>query len=362
MTTNQRSDASTDLDFKKVWKEIPRLDLSKVKSPSWLIDFFLAEGSIQLVYGSFGTRKTTAMLLAAWSVSQGIPFLGKKTRRRCVLYLDYENPAGVLKSYCHDLGIDPSNPWFVIWDRSEAAPPVPGEEPLDDQRLANFIRRCKKVTGDYPWIIFDSWTSLLKSDASGDKISDAAPIFRQIRSYRDSGASCTIIDHTGKGRKKDPIGTSAKMTQMDSAHLFCLDAQETDPFNPNFHRVVIRVESCLKRYAPANVGTFSFEVCSAVDEKGVWHLMRPETTKDKAERQFEYQIDQIKKLINDNPSAGVEELVRLARKIRLEKSRKSKIGSRNARKLLEAGTGTHWESTRIGPRKQVFRVIKTPKL
>jgi hypothetical protein len=74
------------------------------------------------VYGPAGSRKTTAMLRAAWAVSQGIPFLGKKTRKRFVLYLDYENPAGVLKSYCKDLRIDTSSSTLGIWDHSKQSP------------------------------------------------------------------------------------------------------------------------------------------------------------------------------------------------------------------------------------------------
>lgn len=76
-----------------VWKGIPRLDLSKIKDSKFLIDQFLVESTIQLAYGKFGTRKTTLMLLAGWSVSQGRPYFGRKTRERWVLYIDYENPA-----------------------------------------------------------------------------------------------------------------------------------------------------------------------------------------------------------------------------------------------------------------------------
>jgi RecA-family ATPase len=144
----------------KLWKDIARLDLSKIEESSWLIENFLAARSTQLCYGAFGTSKTTALLKAAWCVSQGIPFLGMQTKQRAVLYLDYENPADVLKGYCKGLSIDPSSPWLTIWDRAaEHRVPLPGSE-----RLQRFIQRCKKITGNYPWIIFDSWTSLLKDD------------------------------------------------------------------------------------------------------------------------------------------------------------------------------------------------------
>lgn len=322
-----------------IWKDVPKLDLSKVKNGRWLIDFFLAEASIQLVYGTFGTRKTTAMLLAAWAVSQGRDFLGRKTRQRIVLYLDYENPATVLKSYCQDLGIDPSGAAFTIWDRSAGPPPLPG-----DPRLKDFIRRCKKKTGRYPWIIFDSWTSLLKLGESGNEIGDATPIFRDLRHLCDMGATCTVIDHTGKRKRKDPIGTSAKMTQMDTSHAFLVEKRKTNPLDLESCDTVVRVESFLKRYAPSGIGTFSFQVRAAVGEKGIWHTTSVELAKN-------ISIEEMKHLIRGNPNLGQEELANLAAE--------KKITSRDsARKLLQEGTGRSWKSIPKGTHGQVFRVLE----
>ncbi len=251
---------------------IPRLDLSEVKDSRPLIDDFVMEGTTQVGYGKFGTRKTTIHLLAAWCVSQGIPFLGKKTRKRMILYLDYENPAGVLKAFCQDLGMDPDDPCFTIWKRTKEEPPLPGDEILE-----KFIRRCKRDTGHYPWIIFDSWTSLLRSGESGNEIGEATPIFRAIRKYCDLGATCTIIDHTGKRGGHEPIGTSAKMTQMDTAHQFKV---EKVTFGPDMRssRMVLSIENFLKRFAPEGVGALTIEIKAAMDDKGVWHTTSIEPT------------------------------------------------------------------------------------
>jgi hypothetical protein len=328
-----------------VWKDIPRFDLSKVRSSRWVIDFFLAQGSTQLIFGSYGTLKTTTMLAAAWAVSQGIPFLGRKTRQRPVLYLDFENPPDGLKRMCKDGKIDPMNPSFTIWNRADTPTPHPA-----DEKLENFVRHCKKISGHAPWIIFDSWTSLLRVGDSGDKIGEATHIFRAIRKLCDIGATVTVIDHTGKSRRKDPIGTSAKMTQMDSSHCFVVQKDESTLLDARSKRTVVRVESFLKRYAPKGVGTFSFEARSEQDSKERWHVRSLSATKDRAVLQLENEIAGMKKLIKHNGSLGQEDLSKLAAD--------EKLASRDrARQLLQDGIGKHWKTVPSGSKKHIFRVL-----
>jgi AAA domain len=346
MTTNYKHQRFPRLDGKQqVWKGVPGLDLSKIRPSRWVIDFFLARSSVQLIYGSFGTRKTTAMLLAAWSVAQGIPFFGRKTRQRPVLYLDFENPPDVLKSYCQDLHIDPSHSAFRIWDRAAKATPMPA-----DETLVKFVQQCIKTTGRAPWIIFDSWTSLLKAGDSGDKIGETAPIFRAIRHLCDIGATCTIIDHTGKSKRKDPIGSSAKMTQMDTSHYF--ETQKNDNTLPDSDSssTVVRVQSFLKRYAPEHVGTFSFEAKAAVDLKGKWHLRSLEPVTDISVLRAEKAVEGMKQLITNNPKLGHEDLADKA-------AAEGIVRSRNAgRRILDAGAGKYWEVSEGAKGRKAYRV------
>jgi hypothetical protein len=333
---------------KDIWQGMPRLELSKIKDPAWIIKFFLARASTQLIYGAYGTWKTTTMLVAGWCVSQGIPFLGMETKKRCVLYLDYENPDHVVKRMCEDSKIDPTSPNFSIWNRADKPTPLP-----KDKCLEKFVHRCKKVTGHSPWIIFDSWTSLLKAGESGNQIGEATHIFRAIRHLCDIGATCTIIDHTGHAGDH-PIGTSAKMTQMDTSHHFRQQSEEMLQ-GSNSKRTVVRVESFLKRYAPKDVGTFSLEAHSALDEKGDWwHLNSLLAIKDKAVLKQENEVEGLKRLIKSNPTWGQEDIADAAKKL--------KIMSRDrARQLLQYGIGKYWETISKAHGKQTFRVLKTKR-
>jgi RecA-family ATPase len=343
-------------NVRNLWKEISRLDLSHIKDSTWVIQNFLAESSTQVIFGEFGTGKTTAMLWAAWCVSQGLPFLGMSTKRRAVLYLDYENPPHVVKRYCEGLGIDPRNPWFSIWDRKGRIP-IPGSK-----RLARFAKRCKQETGFAPWIIFDSWTSLLRGDDSGNQVGETAPIFRKIRHLCDNGVSCSVIDHsTGNPRTghsggvKMPAGSIAKMTQMDTSHTFVKENEEPDYFDSGRGNMVVSVESFLKRYAPKDEGSFSFQLKGSKDAKGNWnwHSVERAQGKDEAERQDV--IDRVKRVIRHNPTSGLKELA--------EKIADKKIMGRNsAITMLKDGTGKVWETITSGTsHKQAFRLLKVAK-
>ncbi len=326
------------------WKDIPCLDFTKVKQPRPLIENFVMKGTTQICYGKFGTRKTTLHLLAGWCVAQGIPFLGMKTERHAVLYLDYENPASVLKAYCGDLQIDCSGPMFRIWDRSAGGPPPkPG-----DKRLGEFIHDCRKATGHHPWIIFDSWTSLLRVGASGNDIADVTEIFRAIRAYCDRGTTVTIIDHTGK-KGKGPIGSSAKMSQLDTASLITIHTNKDITGKASV--ATVRVETFLKRFAPEGVGTFSMEIRAAKNKTGEWHTLSVEPTKDRSVRRTEKRISAMQHLISKNRTAGKEGLAALAVEGGLE-------SRDDARELLEQGAGTFWKAVKIGKNKIVFRVIR----
>ena len=250
----------------------------------------------------------------------------------------------MLKAYCEDLGIDSSGPMLKIWDRAAGPPPKPGDECLDQ-----FIHNCKKLTGNRPWIIFDSWTSLLRVGTSGNDVGDTTEIFRAIREYCDKGVTCTIIDHTGKRGGKDPIGSSAKMSQMDTAHLISIKTNKDITGKSSVS--VVRVENFLKRFAPEGVGTFSIEIKAAMNEKGHWHTVSINPTKDRSVRRAEKRVSGMQYLISKYPTQGKEGLVK--------KAVEAGIESRDdARQLLEQGTGIYWKPVTKSNNKKVFRVIK----
>lgn len=319
------------LDARPVWERLPRFDPSRVPETRWLIENFLAERSVQLAFGEAGTFKTTLMLYAAKAISSGEKFLGMKTRQRRVLILDFENPASVIKDRSRDIGLElPENENLIIFDRfSVGAVPRPGDKLLED-----LVRQCVAETGHGPWLVFDSWASLLKPGQGGESTGQIAPIYAKIRKLVDLGATVTILDHAKKYEEGIVYGGADKEAKSDSIHNF-----RTFPNKSNSQSQIVTVESRLKRFAPSGEGTFAFEVATHKDEKGTWHLSGISRVENPTELIAQRNIEILRDVIRDNPDAGQQEIGELAAKL-MGISRESAIG------ILKANISKHWVRTR----------------
>jgi AAA domain-containing protein len=322
------------------WEDIPCIDPCRIQKTKWLIHSFLAEKSIQLVFGERGSFKSTLLLSAARAVANGEEFLGMKTRCRWVLYLDYENPANIIKARNDDLGLNlPENPNLKIWDRfGSYSVPRPG-----DSALEIFVKFCVAETGHGPWIIFDSWSSLLRPGEGGEFTGHIASIYAQLRRLVDLGATITVLDHSLKYERGTLYGGQDKEAKVDSIHKLLTYVNRVRPQNP-----IIRVESWLKRYAPQGEGSFAFEVRSRRDPNGDWHIVDLVSAGDPIEAELSRKVEIIRKLIVRHPNLGQEALARLAMK--------QGIARNEAIEILKAGTGKHWHVEKIGHNKSSYSV------
>lgn len=323
------------------WGNLPRFNPSTVDEFKWQIYGFLAQGSIQLVFGERGSFKSTLLLLAAKSVAGRESFLGMKTKRRRVLILDYENPPDVIKTRCADLGLElPDNPWLVIWDRFGPRPlPKP-----DDPGLEKFVRDCVAETGHGPWIIFDSWASLLRPGEGGEFTGQIAPVYQALRKLADLGATITVLDHSRKHDKKMLYGGQDKEAKADSIHNLTVFPNKIAPTNP-----IVRVDSWHKRAAPKGIGSFAFEVQSTQDRHGKWRIAGLVSARDPEKAKSREDINLLRGLIKQNPTLGQEALARKASEEGLPRDQ--------AIRLLKEGIGKDWQIRRIGHNKFCFSLI-----
>ncbi len=90
------------------------VDLSKVKPTCYLMDGWLLEGDVALLYGSFGTGKTTLALYIAYNFAKGINVLdrSKPCKPGKSLFIATDGGANTFKKAMDDLGIADDDPIF----------------------------------------------------------------------------------------------------------------------------------------------------------------------------------------------------------------------------------------------------------
>ena len=90
------------------------VDLSKVEQLGYLKDGWIPSRDVSLVYGPFGTGKTSLLLALAIAAAKGEPFLDRTTpgERLRTLVIATDSGVGPLKKSLDDLGVDPDDPLF----------------------------------------------------------------------------------------------------------------------------------------------------------------------------------------------------------------------------------------------------------
>jgi hypothetical protein len=332
----------TDTNSDLTWDTLPRFDPTAVKKTKWIVEQLIAEGTISLAYGPRGSFKSSFFLAAAGAVAAGEDFLGMATRQRRVLYLDYENPPDVIKNRDLDLHLRlPENENLVIWDRFGAQlPPRPG-----DPRLEEFVSHCVMKLHRKPYLIFDSWASLLRPGEGGESTGQIAPIYASIRRLCDLGATVTVLDHTRKYDKEVIYGGQDKEAKVDTIHNFVLRDQDkaVRPENPT-----LRITSWLKRYAPQGVGNIAVEVQSHKDANGQWHISGFKPVTDPAVEGMLKKRELLRQLIRDNPKSSQRQLATLAAA--------HGMGRDQAERLLKEGVGKYWAVKKVANGKLRYKV------
>jgi AAA domain len=321
------------------WDNAPRFDPNAIQDTKWLVENLFAEGTLSLIYGPRGVFKSTFVLAAGGAIASGEEFLGMKTRKRKVLYLDYENPPDVIKNRVIDLRLGlPENKNLVIWDRfGSQPPPHPG-----DPRLHQFVEHCTEKFDRRPWIIFDSGSSILRRGEGGETTGQTAPLYTDLRKLCDAGATISILDHTRKYDGEIIYGGQDKEAKADTLHNFIVHKNTTRPEKP-----ILRVKSWLKRYAPEGEGRLAVEVQSFKDENDKWHVTGFKPTGDPIVEEKKRNRHILRDLIRDNPDSSQRELAKLA-------AERDGFSRDKAEAMLKAGIGKSWTVTKGAKGKLIY--------
>jgi AAA domain len=304
------------------WKNAPRFNPENIDDMEWLINLFIADRSINLIYAPEGFFKSTLMLYASKCIAGGLDFLDTKTLQRRVLYLDYENPSHVIKTRSENLQLNlPHNKSLIIWDRfGKHAPPHPR-----DPMLRNFVKECVRETGIGPVIVFDSWSSLMKPGEGGESTGQTAPTYIFLRKLADLGATIVIIDHSLKYEPDVIYGSADKRAKSDTIHYLEVMENTVSPENP-----IVTVVSTLKRNTPKGYGGFSFKTLG--DAEHITGLQRVSDPKVEAHH---LKMGKLQEIIRQHPGSFTKQVLKMAKQEHFARD--------EADRLLKQGEEKYWK-------------------
>lgn len=181
----------------------------------WIIENLLSAGSVAILAGEGGTKKTWAMLDLAVCVALGVPWLEFSTRPGLVLIVDEESGKHRLKRRLGDAlrghSASDSTPVGFI-----SLAGLNMREPKDIEQLHAAV-----IGNGARLVVIDALIDILGGGVD-NAAEDIAPVFHSLRTIADE-AQCAIIvvDHTN--RLGDYRGSSAKKGACDLLLLVTSD-------------------------------------------------------------------------------------------------------------------------------------------
>jgi AAA domain len=188
------------------WRDVPCVfDLEA--RVSWLIEDLVPEAAVTLLTGDSGHGKTILATALAGHIVAGLPFLGFGVQQRKVLYMDRENPLGVVKQHLYDLHIKRTSDLIIWGGWCERIPDTPSAP-----SLIEFAR------DEHPVIIFDSLIAFHTGDEQS--ATDTRKYLQHYRQLAAEGATIIVLHHTGKSEgAKQYRGSSDIKASVDVAWL-----------------------------------------------------------------------------------------------------------------------------------------------
>jgi len=177
-------------------EELRNLD---IREPEYLIDKLIVKNAVHLIASPMRSYKTFTALAMAFSLANGIDFLGFRTRKSKVLYLDCESPLELAKKrqYMIEKGlqreVEKDNLKYMIGERLD----LNSEEGIDKLKFIIKENEAEVVVVD----ILRGFLENIK-ESSADDIREWFQT--RIKPLKDElGITLIFIMHTRKSRPED---------------------------------------------------------------------------------------------------------------------------------------------------------------
>ena len=246
--------------FMKTGAQLQALDIHV----DWVVEKLIPEGAITLLHGPGGLGKTWLCLALAKAISEGSPFLGLATKKREVVYINYENPLAVI----HDraIALNVCAPHF--WSLSDPTRPPKIDGP--DWPLLKALRPGATI-------FFDTARGGTVGDEN--KSQDVALVMNNLKELRELGHDIILQAHTTKLNKKLSRGATTWEDLADHAIAFyrvrpgTLVEIEEEGFDPNALLFLgtgekTRYEPC-RFYLSLDTATGTFALAESPDAKNL---------------------------------------------------------------------------------------------
>ncbi len=288
---------------------IPRIADVKATSTEWVVEDMIAEGEYHLISGAPASMKSMLALSMAYGIRRGTEIFGRQTVQKPVLYIDKENPVGLIKERWPLLKIVDESNLYYWGDWFYEIPNIPH---IVFEKLADKYK---------PVMIFDSLIrlhNLEENDATAMR--GVSAFFRRLCNL---GATVIVLHHQGKGSLeggRSPFrGSSEIAAGCDIA--YCLTKKKTED------GLFLDVRCFKNRHGLESEFRLRFD-----SEKGLFLPQLTEEVEAEQER-----MKKISKAIAEKPEASFAEI-----------QQATGIPENKLRKLLKKGEGIGW-TFKAGP-------------
>ena len=188
------------------------------ESIDWLLEGYLAKGSLVVWVAKPKTGKTTIIYQAARAVAEGRNFLGREAQKGSVLILAVEEHQRDVKLRLQDLGCDSSTNFFIHCQQTNPT--------------AEFLHQLKSFVTEnqIALIVIDTLANFWKLKDENDASAMTQAVAPLLHLARESGACVLMIHHSRKseGEYGDEIrGSSALFGLVDVAVIMRNTAVKT---------------------------------------------------------------------------------------------------------------------------------------
>ena len=198
-----------------IWDRIPDLDDVKAEPVEWLVDKFLPLGRCTILAGSFGSYKSWLCMDVGVAVASGEPWAGHAVEQpRPVLYLDKENPTGMVGIRRDLMGVEPGvcGRRFKYW-----------HEEIDlDVPMVNSPEMLKWSADNRGLIIFDTLRRF--HTAKENSNDEMAPVMEGFKKLARAGSAVVLLHHKGKGPDASWRGAEDIVDAVDQAFTVTRDS------------------------------------------------------------------------------------------------------------------------------------------